>query len=40
MLAWIFHWPPESIYELDADDLVFWAARVGEIEKAGKFGHG
>lgn len=33
MLAWVFHWPPESIYNLEADDLIFWTARVEEIEK-------
>lgn len=36
MLAWIFRWPPESLMNLGAEDLLFWAERVEDIEKAQK----
>lgn len=36
MLAYLFHWPPESLLGLTAEDLQFWAKRVEDVKKAMK----
>ncbi len=33
MLAWLFHWPPESLWKMTAQDLLFWAKRVEDVNK-------
>ncbi|WP_297668992.1 GpE family phage tail protein [uncultured Desulfovibrio sp.] len=34
MLAWLFHWPPESLWKLTAQDLMFWAARAKDVQNS------
>lgn len=34
-LAQLFHWPPSELWELEAEDFVFWSERVKEIANRG-----
>ena len=34
MLAYTFHWAPEALMALTADDLDFWGARLQDIDRA------
>lgn len=34
MLAYVFHWPPEALLAMTADDLDFWAARLRDVNRA------
>ena len=36
MLAYTFHWPPAAALSLTADDLIFWAARLDDVDRAMK----
>jgi len=38
MLAYLFHWAPESLLRLTAADLKFWAERVENVKNALKRG--
>ncbi|WP_219924665.1 GpE family phage tail protein [Halomonas sp. ND22Bw] len=31
MIAYLFHFPPSELWDMDAADLAFWAARGEEI---------
>lgn len=38
MLAYVFHWSPESLLAMTADDLIFWAERLRDVEREIKGG--
>ncbi|QPC45371.1 GpE family phage tail protein [Kaustia mangrovi] len=35
LLAATFHWPPSDLWELTADDLIFWAHKAKRISDRG-----
>ncbi|MDR1946636.1 MAG: GpE family phage tail protein [Desulfovibrio sp.] len=32
-MAYTFHWPPDALLSMTADDLVFWSDRLRDVQK-------
>ena len=34
MLAYVFHWPPDALLAMTAEDLHFWGQRLADVDRA------